>query len=341
MGRSALTSHSKGKRHVAKVNGRTSMSTLFFKNVVPTPSTEDIISVSVTSPNSATSLVSTATYSAVKPKTQATIASLCVKTNVTQAEILWVLKTVISHHSIRSCEGISNLFGHMFSDSEIAKSFAMSRTKCTYYVNYGIAPYFQGILLNQLQASPYFVVSYDESMNRILQEEQMDVLVRFFNEESGLVETRYFDSTFLRRPNSTNLHAKLLESLSTIPLNKMLQLSMDGPNVNWDVLLCQHQYRTEKEFPDIIIIGSCGLHILHGALKTGVKSTNWELDKILKAMWRLLYDSPARRDIYIKETMCDIWPLSFCGTRWVEDGPVAEQDMAKYCYYYQILAISM
>ena len=71
----------------------------------------------------------------------------------------------------------------------------MSRTKCnTYYINYGIAP----SALNELQASPYFVVSYDESMNRSLQEEQMDVLVRFFNEESWLVETRYFDCTFLR-----------------------------------------------------------------------------------------------------------------------------------------------
>ena len=49
----------------------------------------------------------------------------------------------------------------------------------------------------------------------------------------------------------------------------MLQLSMDGPNVNWDVLHHQDQYRKEKEFPDIIIIGGCGLHILHGALKDG------------------------------------------------------------------------
>ena len=86
----------------------------------------------------------------------------------------------------------------------------------------------------------------------------------------------------------------------------MLQLSMDGPNVNWDVLCHQDQYRKEKGFPDIIIIGSCVLHILHGALKTGVKSTNWELDKILKAMWRLLCDSPTRRNIYIKETMCGL-----------------------------------
>ena len=42
-------------------------------------------------------------------------------------------------------------------------------------------------------------------------------------------------------------------------------------------------------------------------------------------MWHLLYDSPARRDIYSKETMCDIWLLSFCGTRWVEGGPVTER----------------
>ena len=64
------------------------------------------------------------------------------------------MKTVILHHSIRSCEGISNLFGHMFSDIEIAKSF----TKCTYCINYGIAPYFKEILLSQLQAFTIFLL---------------------------------------------------------------------------------------------------------------------------------------------------------------------------------------
>ena len=40
------------------------------------------------------------------------------------------------------------------------------------------------------------VVSYDESLNTILEEDQIDTLVTFFIETTELVEIRYFDSTF-------------------------------------------------------------------------------------------------------------------------------------------------
>ena len=33
-------------------------------------------------------------------------------------------------------------------------------------------------------------------------------------------------------------------------------------------------------------------------------------------------ESPATRDIYIRKTGCDVFPLHFCKTRWVEDNPV-------------------
>ena len=64
----------------------------------------------------------------------------------------------------------------------------------------------------------------------------MDVVLRYFNNESCLVEVRYFDSAYLKRPNSHNCHDKLLESLYTLELGKPLQVSMNGPNVNWDIL---------------------------------------------------------------------------------------------------------
>ena len=50
----------------------------------------------------------------------------------------------------------------------------------------------------------------------------------------------------------------------------------------------------------------------------GVKATGWELGRVLKAMWKLLSDSPARRDLYINLTRSDNFPLMFCQTRWVE-----------------------
>ena len=53
------------------------------------------------------------------------------------------------------------------------------------------------------------------------------------------------------------------------------------------------------------------------------QETDWEVSKVSHAMWKIFDESPTRRDIYIRETGCDIFPLHFCKTRWVEDEPVA------------------
>ena len=47
------------------------------------------------------------------------------------------------------------------------------------------------------------------------------------------------------------------------------------------------------------------------------------INKDLHAMWKMFDESPARRDIYIRETDFDIFPLHFWKSRWVEDEPVA------------------
>ena len=121
----------------------------------------------------------------------------------------------------------------------------------------------------------------------------MDITLRYFNAESGLVETRYFDSQYISNSNSINLHDSLLESLASLDVGKVLQISMDGPNVNWDVLKKHIQFREGKEFPKLINIGSCGLHILHGALQTGTLKTGWEVNKVLHGMWKIFDESPA------------------------------------------------
>ena len=183
--------------------------------------------------------------------------------------------------------------------------------------------FYQFLLVPKLKSSNFCVTVYDESLNRVFQEEQMDVVLRYFDNESCLVETSCFDSTFLKRPNSHNLHGKLLEFLLRLDLEKFLQVSMDRPNVNWDVLKLHSSYREQNEFSKLNNIGSCGLHVLHGALRTGLMETDWEINKVLHAMWKIFDESSARRDSYIRETGCDNFPLHFCKTRWVEDEPVA------------------
>ena len=160
----------------------------------------------------------------------------------------------------------------MFPDSVIASKFSLSKTNCSYIINFGLAPYFTGVLLSQIKASSFFVISYDESMNKILQNEQMDCSVRFWDSESSVVCSRYLDSKFLLRPNSKNLFDKLIDATKSLDLSELHQLSMDGPNVNWDVLKLMSTHQEEKEHLGIINIGSCSLHIIHGALQSGINS---------------------------------------------------------------------
>ena len=212
----------------------------------------------------------------------------------------------------------------IFPDSQIAKSFQISKTKCSYYIMYDLAPYKEE-LIQKVKASPNYSILLDESLNYCLQDEQLDVQIRFWDKETILVQTRYFDSQFFKRPNADNLFSEMLSSTSSLSEKNMLVLSMDGPNTNWSVFEMLNAHREKNELPQILEIGSCGLHVIHGAFQTGVKATGWELDRVLKAMWKLFNDSPARRDLYINLNRSDSFPLMFCQARWVEDESVASR----------------
>ena len=100
---------------------------------------------------------------------------------------------------------------------------------------------------------------------------------------------------------------------------------MDGPSVNlkfYDKLV---KFRQECELPQLINIGICGLHVNHGALKTGIEKTEWDIKKTMKGSFHVLHDTPARRSDYSSVTGSDVFPLFFCALRWVEDKPVADR----------------
>ena len=102
---------------------------------------------------------------------------------------------------------------------------------------------------------------------------------------------------------------------------------MDGPNVNWKFFedLLEDREQTDPDLPKLINIGACGLHVVHGAFKYGATATDWRLDKLLRSLWYTFSDSPAKREDYEVLSGSSMWPLRFCGTRWLEDLPVAER----------------
>ena len=70
----------------------------------------------------------------------------------------------LSSFTFRSCDGLSGLFKAMFPDSIVAEFF-LQKDKCMYCLNYGKAPYFLSILVDEVQKSEYCAASFDESLN--------------------------------------------------------------------------------------------------------------------------------------------------------------------------------
>lgn len=312
MGEAALTSHAKGTKHQAVVAARegSSMSlTSFFSP----PST----STSVT-PTAGSSICQT------QGTRQGTISNVTRQESL-RPEVLWALKVANSHYSFKSCEDVSELFSVMFPDSQLAGKFACGERKCAYLCTFGLAPYFKQLALKTVATQRSYVLLFDESLNHYLQTKQLDVHVRLW--DGPEVKTKYIGSEFLGHSTAKDVVEKLNHLLSELGIRNLIQISMDGPNVNWkvfDTLQQQVQIDTGKS---LLNIGSCGLHILHNAFRGGCKATGWDIEYGLSCVYWLFHDSPARYEDFLTATGCRKPMLKFCKHRWVENVNVAERGL--------------
>ena len=85
----------------------------------------------------------------------------------------------------------------MFEDSEIVKKFLVGKTKAAYMIMFGLAPYFKDELTKKLLLCSAFVVCFDEALNRVMQQGEMDIFIRYYDDQPGMVMARYFGSAFL------------------------------------------------------------------------------------------------------------------------------------------------
>ena len=60
---------------------------------------------------------------------------------------------------------------------------------------FGLAEYFKRSLLDSIKGD--YCVLFDESLNNMVKEKQMDIHVRYGNESRNHLETRYIGSEFL------------------------------------------------------------------------------------------------------------------------------------------------
>ena len=102
----------------------------------------------------------------------------------------------------------------------------------------------------------------------------MYISVWFWDDIADEAVTRYFYSRFFKRPNADNTLEELLKATTNL-LTKSLPMlsSMDGSNTNWSVHEKLKNIQSCEEVPQLFEVNSCGLHVIHGAFLSGVKTT--------------------------------------------------------------------
>lgn len=324
MGIRALNSHLKSNAHIKSVSAKSQQKPVgmfFSKNQNIISQTSPIIEPSQSTPiiepsqskGNGETLCSSSN----------TINSYLLKDDVLKAECLWAMHVVNKKMSYNSCAYISQIFQVMFPDSVIAKQFKLGSSKVAYLVSYGLAPYFLNQLMDHIKLCNDFVICFDEAFNKVAHKGQMDLVIRFWDEHSHQVSTRYLNSVFLGKATADDLLEKFIEGLSTLPLLNLFQVSMDGPNVN-NCFLRKLIVKYEDDVSNfngkkLLDMGTCGLHVVHGSLKHGLKVVKWDLNSLLTHMYFLFKDSPSRRAEFTAVTGSKLFPLKFCSTRWVEN----------------------
>ena len=106
---------------------------------------------------------------------------------------------------------------------------------------------------------------------------------------------------------------------------------MDGLATNWKFYdnLLEDRQQEDPYMPSLLNVGSCGLHVVHDGFQTGATPTGWKSESLLRSLWFLFVDAPARCEDYETKTKSKVYPLHFCATRWLEDVPV-QRESSRY-----------
>ena len=205
---------------------------------------------------------------------QKTIDNTFTRDNFLFAEIRFALKTFEYNCSQCSCENINELFKVMFPGSIVAEHFKVGRTKCGCLITHGFRNYFLDILYTEIQQSPFYYVSFGESLNKNLQKVQMDQLVRIWSNEKKMVATQYFNSEFMGGAKAEKILQTFEKGINKLNPESFIQIYSGGPKVSLCFLELFAEKRESEKLLPLIQIGTCDLHTIHGSMKAGVEISN-------------------------------------------------------------------
>ena len=201
----------------------------------------------------------------------------------------------------------------MSPNSKTASQLRLGKTKCAYTILYRIARYVTDVLNDALQEVSVYSLTFDESHNRVLRKSQKDLLIRYWDDSSDMVSTRYCDSTCLGKAAATDVFEKFNSIAKNLDTSKFSQVMSDGPNVNKLFLNLLAETSEEEQRSRLVDLGI--------------------------PMYKIFDESPVRRADYEKITTAieRDCALQVCSQRWIEMQGWLKEPRMFWKYTYKLL----
>lgn len=135
-----------------------------------------------------------------------------------------------------------------------------------YLITDALGPYFKSILVDDINQSNGYTISFDETTNSKSKKE-LQVRIRYFSEMRNEIVDSHLETCFLGKATGKILPENLILIIekSNFPLEKLIMLASDGPNVNKTVLGIINSKVFDIRQKGLLNMGTCNLHVPYNA----------------------------------------------------------------------------
>ena len=218
-----------------------------------------------------------------------------------EAECLWALKIAEEDWSFNSSDNTKLLFRRMFGEQAV-HSFSAGHTKMSYIVRHGLSE----AILNELKADinsseGTFTFMLDETTTAQVKK-QCDFLCRYWSEASDEVITRYVTSSFFAHTSAEALKNMVLDVFQSadIDIEKLSNLSLDGPNINKGLHRRVDAYLREgTNRSGLLDFHPCPLHKVHTGFHRGICTYGHDVENLAFELHSWFKISPCKREDFM------------------------------------------
>ena len=194
------------------------------------------------------------------------------------------------------------------------------------------------MLLNDLKNSQLlYALHFDETTTSQVKV-QMDILLRYWSPTHNSVYQSFYCSLFFGHAEGMKVADALMEKLQNddVPVEKMLTLIRDGPNVNKTIFRAIEAKIKAKEstFDGLVDLGSCSLHTVHNSIGNALEHQFEEISQLCVDLHSFFkYSAAHHKDYKSVQLELDLAIENFqlhTEVRWLSLKPAIERILEQY-----------